>query len=497
VPAGARDQTGTGPGGEDDATWRRHWRAAAQPWRTEPAIDDERARELDDRHREGGDGRRCAYDLTGLELTRADVEWLVADHPGRPCGEALQLVGAILTRLDLSELPLSGADLRGADLEGANLQRAVLRGADLTGARLAGAECQQARMEDANLEGANLEGAGLMWAHLERAQLAHAHLQRASLPDAHLEGADLLEAHLEDAYLGGVYLSGANLLGAHLERSRLLWGRLDSTGLAGTELRGAALWRADLRGANLAGAHLEGTDLTEAHLEGANLAGARLHGTNLTRAHFDGATNLEGVVVGGEGGGMVLADTHWNGVNLAVFDWSQLDALGDEKLAHAADQGQGPMIPVEAWRTAARASQQVALELRARGINEQADRFSYRAQVLQRRALRREGLPALGRYLFSLLLWLLCGYGYRPGRSLASYILVIVGFMLCYRAIGPSLGLSEALVVSITAFHGRGFFPGAFSPGDPLALVSAFEAFIGLVIEVILIATITQRLFGK
>ena len=47
------------------------------------------------------------------------------------------------------------------------------------------------------------------------------------------------------------------------------------------------------------------------------------------------------------------------------------------------------------------------------------------------------------------------------------------------------------------AFHGRGFFPDQFHPGDPQALVAAIEAFVGLLIEVTFIATLTQRLFGK
>lgn len=42
------------------------------------------------------------------------------------------------------------------------------------------------------------------------------------------------------------------------------------------------------------------------------------------------------------------------------------------------------------------------------------------------------------------------------------------------------------------AFHSRGFLPGAFSSGDPLSLAGAFEAFIGLFIEVTFIATLTQ-----
>ena len=49
----------------------------------------------------------------------------------------------------------------------------------------------------------------------------------------------------------------------------------------------------------------------------------------------------------------------------------------------------------------------------------------------------------------------------------------------------------------MTAFHGRGFFAGTFSPADPQAGVAALEAFLGLLIEVTFIATLTQRLFRR
>jgi hypothetical protein len=49
----------------------------------------------------------------------------------------------------------------------------------------------------------------------------------------------------------------------------------------------------------------------------------------------------------------------------------------------------------------------------------------------------------------------------------------------------------------MTAFHGRGFLADQFKPGDPQAFVAAFEAFVGLIIEVTFIATLTQRFFGK
>jgi hypothetical protein len=62
---------------------------------------------------------------------------------------------------------------------------------------------------------------------------------------------------------------------------------------------------------------------------------------------------------------------------------------------------------------------------------------------------------------------------------------------------GPHLAWYEAVVVSLTAFHGRGFFAQQFSPGDPQALVAAVEAVVGLVVEVSLIATFTQRFLGS
>jgi hypothetical protein len=113
-------------------------------------------------------------------------------------------------------------------------------------------------------------------------------------------------------------------------------------------------------------------------------------------------------------------------------------------------------------------------------------------------------------YVFSLFLDLLAGYGYKPVRSFIAYLIVIIGFATSYYVLGlhdvvgphhvfgpHHLTLYESIVVSMTAFHGRGFFAGTFQPGDPQAFFAAFEAFVGLLIEVTFIATLTQRLFGK
>jgi hypothetical protein len=152
---------------------------------------------------------------------------------------------------------------------------------------------------------------------------------------------------------------------------------------------------------------------------------------------------------------------------------------------------------------AVRANRQLAVALRAQGLNEAADRFAYRAHVLQRRVLRRSGVRSYRSYFFSCLLDVLAGYGYKPGRTLIAYIATILSFAIIYDALGhlagsqPSMSPLYALIVSIISFHGRGFFPGGFLPTLPMAVCAACEAIIGLTIEISFIATFTQRYYGK
>lgn len=54
----------------------------------------------------------------------------------------------------------------------------------------------------------------------------------------------------------------------------------------------------------------------------------------------------------------------------------------------------------------------------------------------------------------------------------------------------------EALILSVSSFHGRGFFQLLNSLGDPVAALAAIEAILRLFIEISFIATFTQRFFG-
>lgn len=61
-----------------------------------------------------------------------------------------------------------------------------------------------------------------------------------------------------------------------------------------------------------------------------------------------------------------------------------------------------------------------------------ADRFAYRALIMQRKALwwqlRRRKVSKLGAWCFSLFLAVLTGYGFRLWRIIVSYGLLILAF---------------------------------------------------------------------
>jgi hypothetical protein len=143
----------------------------------------------------------------------------------------------------------------------------------------------------------------------------------------------------------------------------------------------------------------------------------------------------------------------------------------------------------------------LAVELRAKGLLSTASKYRLREQHLERRALLQEG--RLGPWVFSSLLNLVAGYGERPGRAFQAYVSVVLGFALTYWWVTHALetkltrlSWDEAVVLSLTSFHGRGFFPGTLPLGDWVARLGAVEAVIGLFIELAFIATFSRRFLG-
>ena len=447
--------------------------------------------------------------------------------------------------------------------------------------------------------------------NLQRANLMKAQMQQADLWGADLKDATLEGAQLEEAFLRDMQFQGALLSGAHMQRAILEQANLQGAALEETNLEGASFLRADLKQAYL----------FKARIQGANLFQARLSGACLREAFMDADTNLAEAILDQR---IEVADTRWNGVSLSRIEWGSVTHLGDEEVARQLRETlpdeKGDSIRVQKQRTqrisefqsAIRANRQLAFALRSQGMNEIADRFAYRAQVLSRELLWLEtGLPTPGfkqylahlkdeslpnlrkqpqqlhfwhiwqdsgpthrqqqqkdwrclrilnpttwpawlwhrplwewglfvlvlglvlgfslshwwsglvavlglslvllilrqphgrkllSYLFALMLGVLAGYGYRPGRALGWYLVVISGFALVYAALGHLPVFPDALVLSLTSFHGRGFFPGlGTTPSlhNPLVVSAALEAVIGLFIEISFIATFTQRFFGR
>ena len=118
----------------------------------------------------------------------------------------IDLSGANLRGVNLSETDLSCVDLSQANLSEANLSKCDLSDTDFTGANLS-----RANLIAADLQSAYFNGAILTAADLSQANLKYADLTGANLNQANLRNADLSLAHLESADLRSADLRGVNL----------------------------------------------------------------------------------------------------------------------------------------------------------------------------------------------------------------------------------------------------------------------------------------------
>src|SRR2546421_798438 len=268
--------------------------------------------------------------------------------------------------------------------------------------------------EGMDLRGANLDHVDLSYLPLA---LLRGGLNYREWENATEEQRNGAAVRLEGADLKDASLKGASLRGAHLEGAHLRWGQLE----------GADLMCACLEGAHLRFALLEKAHLRDAHLERADLRGALFGG-----AYLDGMMICDVNHVG-----PLLADTQWSDVNLSVVKWSEIKMLGDEYEARKQDKGKGKTARLKGYEQAVRANRQLALALQAQGLNEDATRFAYRAQLLQRKVLWfqisgrqvkfRQRVQSLGGWLFSWFLAVVAGYGYKPQRCFVIYLLALIG----------------------------------------------------------------------
>lgn len=454
------------------------WQTSIRVWQTEPVISHERQIYLEQRRALVPNVTTGTYSFRDIALTRADIEWLLATHEGG-LGPVDWHDPSQSNRLGLD---LRGADLRDVKLRGLPLARLI---GGLTPTEWPNATDEQREWAAINLQGADLGGTFELRTHLEGSRLAWAHLERANLTFARMERSGINNARLENACLDY----------AHLEQGTL----------SGADLRYAHLYKA--------------------HLEGVNLSHAKLGGADVRECFFTSATDVQGTQLSTENGlSTRISDVRWDSVNLAVIDWLRVRKLGDEQEAHKRRASNG--VPytrlqrLEHYEAAVRANRQLSTVLRGQGLAEYADYYAYRGKKIRIYALWREAfvwdkrrpvdfvqrLRDVGGWIGSLLVYAIAGYGYRPWRSFVTYVAVVAAFALAFFLLGPSANVPlspiGAAVFSVTSFHGRGFFPGG-TPGhavlldDWLSILSALEAFVGLLVEITFIATFTQRFLSR
>src|SRR5258708_4504611 len=471
------------PSVDDHEAWSTYWTTQRQPWRTEPEIDKERQKYMDERRAIRPDIKQGIYPFKGIKLNRADIEWLLAIHEsGGVCGpvdwtdesqrqrEGLDLRGADLREAALEHLPLTGLigslewlawmDNKNTqrqliiveasvNMEGANLFQAHLENALLCGAHLARTNFTEASLERAEFYRAHLEGANFSKAHaprvhfssafMEEALFRESNMQEAMFLSTFLKRADFSEAYLEKASFNEAIMEMANLYKTHLEGAEF-GAEFEEEMTDGTHLEGAFFYKAHLEGASLRKAYLGGKEVDSNDVERVrkwlmqyseellpqNMQ--KVQPASLQEAFFDAETNLEKIRFGDEVHGFAeLADVRWGDVNLGVVDWKSVKVLGDEHRAMQSIVLQGKKkdkaTRIDEYHVAVRANRQLSVALRNQGLNEDAARFSYHAQLMQRKVLWYE--DKFLSYLFSLSLDLLAGYGYKPWRSFLSYLLLI------------------------------------------------------------------------
>lgn len=320
-----------------------------------------------------------------------------------------------------------------------------------------------------------------------------------------LRGAVLTQENLQALPLARLQggLSGNDFDGVNRELAtrdtKLAW--------AAIHLEQAVLSDADLQGSGLVAAHLEGATLHRARLEGTDLFGVYLAASapaDLSGCLMNEATAFREVhLVNAQGIGPRLRRVHYGGAQLVGHDWEHARMLADERDARARLLGHkrpDRRRRIREYGRAISANQLLASALRSQGFSEVADKYAYRVRLCERRMwrLQRKYL----RYVGSLGLGIIAGYGYKPLRSVVTYVLVVLGFAVAYFFIAAQIHVAmpplAALVFSVTSFHGRGFAPGENVPlTNPLSVLAAGEAIIGLLIEITFIATFTQRFFAR
>lgn len=251
----------------------------------------------------------------------------------------IDLTGAIIRDLDLTDAYMEYVNFEGATLSGVKLAGAILSKAQLSNCRFENVDFTNANIGATNIDGAVFENCDFGQARLGRAKISNSRFERCRLSerqemfletvfetvsfvDCEMRQANFLERDMRRCVFRGSDLTQSNFVQGDLTHADFTGAILTSANIVSTPtpsacfddatmdnvrfmvepiLNDCTFRRACLRGANLRSADLTGSDFTRAKLEGADLSGAELSDARFDRAVAIGAqfrkANLSGAML--------------------------------------------------------------------------------------------------------------------------------------------------------------------------------------------------------
>jgi len=256
----------------------------------------------------------------------------------------------------------------------------------------------------------------------------------------------------------------------------------------GANFKEANLYEAQIQSAHLWFAQLQDALLAEANLKDADLSFANIEGTVLTRTYLQGV-DLHGCKFS-------------DGTKLGRANWGNY-ILGEEKKWQFS-LAENTYRYLKLWYTSA-------------GIYDISGEFFYREMTARRKALwvRKEKLKLIAgtpyepkrtlkdfiprkplHWAWSMLLNILCGYGERPFRVVASALVVVLGLAATYYFWGSfsSSSFWDTLYYSAASFTALGYGQWAPQPTGWAKGMGAAEAFIGVFMIALFLVTFTRKM---
>lgn len=280
-----------------------------------------------------------------------------------------------------------------------------------------------------------------------------------------------LESHVRrGGTTKGLKLKRVNLAGINL---------VNRSSSEGFDLSECDLYRANLQGAHLFNLTLKNGSLMKANLTDANLHCADLEGTNLLGTRLEGA-RIDNIQIGEE----LLQE------KIAL----QKRKEGDKE---AADDN-------------FEQSEEIYRNLRKRaedqGLFQLAGHFGYKELIMRRYQLE----PWSSKWIFSMLVDKLCGYGEKPENTVAFSMTLILISAILYFLFGVNHGdeilqidFSQGLMANISTFFMTLYYSvvtfstlgyGDITPFGITRLFAALEAFIGSFTIALFVVVFVKRM---